>query len=217
MKQLFHKTVSLPCLQDSQSYLEHWPEHHGFPTGCFFFFKNSSRTGLFSFPAKGVISGTWWAWVGLPGRPCVRSWVWSTSSECAFGPFHPSVSLASTSWIEPEALSEILRKENLNRKTKQEIPSLAVRDFRRKWAVKSTGIYWSSVFLWQAFKNKTSILGHFGTLNWLWYSRVSSVDGMKGMGLRKKRNHYKRVHISLDFLINKEKQINKTHFSIKFS
>ena len=40
------------------------------------------------------------------------------------------------------------------------------------------------MFLWQAFKNKTSILGPFRTLNRLEHSRVSSADGMKGKGLR---------------------------------
>lgn len=55
--------------------------------------------------------------------------------------------------------------------------------------VRSIGTYLSIVLLWQAFKNKTSTLRYFGTL-WirLWYSRVSSVDGMKGKGPRKENS-----------------------------
>lgn len=212
LKHLFHKTMSLVRLQDSQSYLELWLVHCGLPTGCFFFFKSASMTGPFSLcvtrPVWGLMGFTCTVMLPL----CEELALGRVVMDCRFGRFWnqclgrpfwracalsvhlgPISSLSLTTFYFLNGAYGSVRN---SQKTKLGTEGLG----RKYWVwlleisgenepVKSTGTYLSILLLWQAFKNKTSTLGYFGTL-WirLWYPRVSSVDGMKGKGLRKENS-----------------------------
>lgn len=162
--------------QRTQSCWELWPEHLACPAGCMFFFKSSSVAG--PFPKQGDMSGAWWGLFGLWSRVWSQLWrvwrwtvgcgcIWNSGRGvcfealilwvCVWAPFHPSASLASTSWV---ALNSTLEFQLFQRFS--EDGTCTEWSSKKKWVwlleisgenglVRGTGIYLNNVPHWQAF------------------------------------------------------------------